>query len=211
MSRWIAAGVVLLVIVGIAGCGDSTPPARTAPEEEPEMIETAPPVEEAAEGVSEPVSPAPTDADGTRDLAGLSVKVGADGSITVSGEDRWGEKLDTTYENLEFLTNALPVLKRTITEEQGRALDQAGAAVAGNEPDPPEQRNELLAREMCNLRNGCFINGPQNALAPRIVIGMQGNGAPGSDAALQQACGVLTFLLVRPPGGVEQVDDLRLP
>ena len=38
--------------------------------------------------------------------------------IAIHGHDRWGNSLDTTYENSEFLRNALPVLERAITAEQ---------------------------------------------------------------------------------------------
>ena len=140
MSRWIATGVIGLVIagiVGIAGCSDSsdsTRSTRPAPEAAPETAKVPPPSEETAgseeaaaneetaERAAEPVDPTPVD-DGAHDLGGVTVKIGDDGSITVSGEDQWGERLDTTYASLEFFTNAAPVLRRAITEEQGRALD----------------------------------------------------------------------------------------
>jgi hypothetical protein len=44
------------------------------------------------------------------------------GAIKLSGRDRWGNALDTTYENIEFLRKALPVLERSVTAEQAAGL-----------------------------------------------------------------------------------------
>jgi hypothetical protein len=56
------------------------------------------------------------------DVQGISVKYLDGGAIQISGRDRWGNALDTTYENVEFLRNALPVLERSVTAEQATGL-----------------------------------------------------------------------------------------
>jgi len=117
MSRWIATGLILVAIVGCSDSRDSTGSAesgQTPAEETPQAVEEA--VErEVAEGAQV--------ANEIRDLAGLSVGIRDDGTITLSGADRWGGRIDTTYASLEFLTNAVPSLKRGVTHEQGSALD----------------------------------------------------------------------------------------
>ena len=135
MSRWIAIGVLSLATLG---CGDSTKStgsaesAQTAPEE---AAQTAGAVEEGAEGAAAEAAQAVT---GTRDIAGLSVDVRDDGTITLAGTDRWGDRIDTTYGSLEYLTHAVPVLKRKITDEQASALDvlveELGRAGGENAP-----------------------------------------------------------------------------
>ena len=52
------------------------------------------------------------------DVNGIDVQFLEAGMIAIHGHDRWGNSLDTTYENSEFLRNALPVLERAITAEQ---------------------------------------------------------------------------------------------
>lgn len=54
----------------------------------------------------------------TLNLHGLTVSYIDGARIHVAGDDRWGTPLDTTYESVEFLRNALPVLERSITAEQ---------------------------------------------------------------------------------------------
>ena len=56
------------------------------------------------------------------DVHGISVTFLDGGSIEVRGRDRWGQPLDTTYENRDFLRKALPVLERNITAEQANGL-----------------------------------------------------------------------------------------
>ena len=117
MWRWIAIGVFSLAALG---CGDSTESARVAPETTAEAAESvvAEEIATTREAVAEKPSPAP----GTRDVAGLTLEVLQDGSISLTGADRWGNPLDTTYANLEYLTNAVQVLQRSMTDEQASAL-----------------------------------------------------------------------------------------
>lgn len=56
------------------------------------------------------------------DVHGIAVKFLEGGAIELRGKDRWGNALDTTYENIEFLRNALPVLERAVTPEQAAGL-----------------------------------------------------------------------------------------
>ncbi len=56
------------------------------------------------------------------DVHGIVVTFLDGGSIAISGRDRWGHALDTTYENVEFFRNALPVLERSISADQAAGL-----------------------------------------------------------------------------------------
>jgi hypothetical protein len=72
-------------------------------------------------------APAPSDArvadaSGSVDVDGLTVTFLDGGLIQLSGLDRWGKPLDTTYESAEFLRKALPVLERSITVSQAADL-----------------------------------------------------------------------------------------
>ncbi|TMQ07142.1 MAG: hypothetical protein E6J90_13145 [Deltaproteobacteria bacterium] len=54
----------------------------------------------------------------SEDVAGLKARVSADGRIKIEGTDVFGSKLDSIYESADYLANALPVLKRSLTPEQ---------------------------------------------------------------------------------------------
>ena len=56
------------------------------------------------------------------DVHGIGVAILEDGAIQLTGTDRWGSPLDTTYENIDFMRNALPVLERSVTPEQAASL-----------------------------------------------------------------------------------------
>ena len=56
------------------------------------------------------------------DVHGIVITFQDGGLIALSGRDKWGNALDTTYENSEFLRKALPVLERSITDEQAAGL-----------------------------------------------------------------------------------------
>jgi hypothetical protein len=56
------------------------------------------------------------------DIHGISVAFVEGGHVEVRGRDRWGRPLDTTFENIDFLRRALPVLARSITDEQANGL-----------------------------------------------------------------------------------------
>jgi hypothetical protein len=69
------------------------------------------------------VAAAPQPKPGDRvDVHGIVVKFLDGGAVAISGKDRWGNALDTTYENAEFFRNALPVLERSVTAEQAAGL-----------------------------------------------------------------------------------------
>jgi hypothetical protein len=67
------------------------------------------------------------------------VDVGDDGTIRLSGADRWGGRIDTAFENLEYLSNAVPVLKRSLTDEQGSALDAFVQELSGEARNTPKE------------------------------------------------------------------------
>lgn len=82
------------------------------------------------DGAAEPApTPTPTTSPGVQrqtpgdvDVHGIVVKFLEDGMIQIRGRDRWGNALDTTYQNVEFLRNALPVLERSISTDQAAGL-----------------------------------------------------------------------------------------
>ncbi len=144
MSRWIVIGLTLLAIVGCGDSGDSTGSGeseRTAPEQATRTAEAAQVVEEVAEDVAPLAKGTQVTAlaKGTVDLAGLSVNVSDDGTIRLSGADRWGGRIDTTYQNVEYLSNAIPVLKRSLTDEQGGALDAFVGELSGEAENTPKE------------------------------------------------------------------------
>ena len=65
-----------------------------------------------------------TPAGDTWDAQGITVERLPDGSIHVRGQDRWGVQVDTTYADVTYFANAVPVLARSLTEPQARALTE---------------------------------------------------------------------------------------
>lgn len=58
------------------------------------------------------------------DVHGIIVTLRDDGMIAIHGRDRFGNALDTVYENVEFFRNALPVLDGSLTIDQSAGLRQ---------------------------------------------------------------------------------------
>lgn len=56
------------------------------------------------------------------DVHGIVVRFLDSGAVEITGRDRWGNPVDTTYESVEFLRNALPVLERSVSPEQAAGL-----------------------------------------------------------------------------------------
>ena len=140
MKQRVVVGATLLVVACGSACGSSeeteTPAART----EGETAEEGAAGQEAAEAVEEAAEEAEPPNAATRDIHGLRVTLNDDGSITLSGVDRWGARLDTTYADATYFRNAVEVLKRSITEEQGAGLDAYLTelpAPEGGEAPPP--------------------------------------------------------------------------
>jgi hypothetical protein len=59
------------------------------------------------------------------DLDGIVVSFRDGGSVELHGRDRWGAPVDTTYENVTYLRDALPVLERSLTPLQASMLRAA--------------------------------------------------------------------------------------
>ncbi|MBW2460648.1 MAG: hypothetical protein JRH11_03305 [Deltaproteobacteria bacterium] len=123
---------VLLGAAGLLGCGSEdaggTSPAATDP-----TTEAPPPAETEA---VEDVEPG-------RDLAGLRALVNDDGTITLSGTDRWGERFETTYADLSFFAGSVPVWKRMVTDDQGAALEAFVAELEGAAPPQDQEVPEI--------------------------------------------------------------------
>ena len=56
------------------------------------------------------------------DVKGIVLELQNDGLIKLTGSDRWGQKLDQTFESFEFFRKALPVLEQSITADQAAGL-----------------------------------------------------------------------------------------
>jgi len=52
----------------------------------------------------------------------LRVEPQPDGTLKLVAKDKWGGAVDTVYENLTFLENAIPALERGFTPEQTQKL-----------------------------------------------------------------------------------------
>jgi hypothetical protein len=76
---------------------------------------------EPAPPLAAPVAQQPKPGDRV-DVHGITVKFLDGGTIELSGRDRWGNALDTTFETIEYFRNALPVLERSVTAEQAAGL-----------------------------------------------------------------------------------------
>lgn len=113
--------VFLVGLSGALGCGSddgdspegSSDPATTAQGTAQETAPTAPPEGQTEAEIEDP----------GRDLAGLRAVVNDDATIVLSGTNRWGERFETTYADLSYFEGAVPVWKRSISEDQGVALD----------------------------------------------------------------------------------------
>jgi hypothetical protein len=119
------------------GCSGGTKPSPTP------AVAAAPPVAPipaAPDGgaTATPPPPPPTQPKpaakapkpGTRDLAGLKLEFKKDGTVKLTGKDRWGQKIDTTYESAAYLREAVPVLRRSLSEPQAAALDKLATELA---------------------------------------------------------------------------------
>jgi hypothetical protein len=139
--------LIFAVAVAVAACGDSSDETGESASSETTADQAA--AAEAAEAAEAARQAAEAEAaavdDRTQDLAGLSLLVNDDGTITLSGADRWGGRIDSTYADLEYFTNAVPVLRRSVNDEQGAALDAAleelrtgggGSSSDDDEPSP---------------------------------------------------------------------------
>jgi len=108
---------VLLFTLFVMGCQENertaTPPAVVPSP----VVVPSPGVVASIDAAAGP--PRPGD---TLTLSGLTIKLLDSGEIQLSGLDRWGTKLDTTFESREYLTKALPTLERSLTDEQAARL-----------------------------------------------------------------------------------------
>lgn len=122
----------LSALMALAGCGtresaNPSGPRTHAPQATsanaaaatPAVVGNAAPTAAVGPGGPEATGPAVTE---TLDAAGITVERLAGGAIRVRGEDRWGVRVDTTYADATYFGNAAPVIGRSLTEAQARAL-----------------------------------------------------------------------------------------
>lgn len=103
--------LVATILLAASACGEEDAPA------ERQQATTQPSRPAETQAAPQPAEPPPVV---TQD--GLTLHRRDDGTLELRGSDRWGGRVDTTYESAEFLENALPVLERSITPEQAAAL-----------------------------------------------------------------------------------------
>ena len=60
----------------------------------------------------------PTEGPSAEEPPTLAVDVSPSGTVRVRARDRWGQPVDTTFENATFLSRALPTLERALTPGQ---------------------------------------------------------------------------------------------
>lgn len=101
-TRLIALFATLLMA---ASCQRSPAPAAT-----PAPASAAP---VAAKPAAPPEGPVP-----------LALVRNSDGTVQLKGSDRWGKPIDVTYENVEWLKKAVPVVSRGLAPEQVAQLEK---------------------------------------------------------------------------------------
>lgn len=123
--------VGLLCAVLACGCGgrrsgDSPREGTGGPPSATRAVDTAsaPPTTSASPSTSGADPAVDADAAEVWDAAGIAIARLHDGSIRVRGEDRWGVRIDTTYADVTYFANAVPVLARSVTEPQARAMTE---------------------------------------------------------------------------------------
>jgi len=126
--------LLVAVVVLVAGCSCSDHENARSSQQSPSSRTRAPAKAVPAEPAEAPEAEAAAEVHTAPDLR---VVVNEDGTVTVSGMDRWGHRLDTTYADATYFRNALPVLRRAVTEAQLPALE---GAVAELPPEPGQRR-----------------------------------------------------------------------
>ncbi len=103
-----AHGMTILSALALLGCqrnegstAQAPPPARTA--------------------AAAPVVQQPKPGDRV-DIHGIVVTYREAGVIEISGRDRWGNMLHSSYESIEFFREALPVIERSLATDQAAGL-----------------------------------------------------------------------------------------
>ncbi len=59
---------------------------------------------------------------GPIDVHGIAVRFLEDGTVEIAGTDRWGNGIDTKFENVDYFRGSIPVLERSVTAEQAAGL-----------------------------------------------------------------------------------------
>jgi hypothetical protein len=129
----------LLGSLPLSACRKTPPPApASAPEPPPKAAvsdggpatATAPLPPPTPPPVVVPKPPAKAPKPGTRTAGGLKIELRADGKVVVRGRDRWGGKIDTTYESPGYFRDAIPVLARNLTPDAAAILTKLATDLA---------------------------------------------------------------------------------
>lgn len=95
------------------GCSTTAPHPRESAQGHPAQPTPSGPV-------AQPAPSAP--AGQVWDAAGISIERLPGNSIRVHGVDRWGVSFDTTYADVTYFANAVPVVVRSLSDAQAQAL-----------------------------------------------------------------------------------------
>lgn len=129
--RYARAAMTLVLAAGLAACGPDAPAPPSSPPRTPSSAPVAPTPPPVA-APSAPTAAAPTaaaqpgevNAVETWDAAGLAVERLPGDAIRVRGTDRWGARIDTTYADVTYFANAVPVFSRGLRDDQARAVTE---------------------------------------------------------------------------------------
>jgi hypothetical protein len=125
-------GFFIIVAVLAGACGNRHSTDAPARRPSPAAATSA-----SATETSTVVAPTPsTPGTQTWDAAGIAIERLADGSIRVHGVDRWGVAMDTTYADITYFSNAVPVIARSLTDVQAEALTLLVPTVRAAAPAP---------------------------------------------------------------------------
>lgn len=76
------------------------------------------------------VAPAPPPANGNPSHSPPPIVTrNPDGTVKLEGVDRWGQRIEATYESVEWLEKALPVLSRGLTDSNAIDLEKSVKAL----------------------------------------------------------------------------------
>jgi hypothetical protein len=121
-SLW---GFALMLGVGCAGSA-SDRGARPEPAAPPAQPAPAPTATSPALAAPErsPVTAADLPPQKQVQGEGIAITQLVDGSVHLKTTTQWNEALDTTYQSCDYYRSAIPVLRRQLTAERAKLLDQ---------------------------------------------------------------------------------------
>jgi len=129
-ARPLLACSLAFALVGCGrACGTQEVAAKPAPK--PAAPPPAPPPPPPPKPVSADDLPARESVGGD----GIKVTLTADGLVKLETTSLWNASLDTIYDNCDYYRNALPVIRKQVSEERAKVLDKVCVP-----PEPPKSK-----------------------------------------------------------------------